>query len=45
MRNQLLADTLKRLALSHDPVHLFYSPNGEIARMIVEEFGQNGKTE
>lgn len=44
VRNPILADTLKRLALSHDPVQLFYSANGEIARAIVEEFGQNSES-
>lgn len=42
MRDPELAETYKRLALSHDPVQLFYSANGEMARAIVDEFGQNG---
>jgi gamma-glutamyltranspeptidase len=42
IRNPVLANTLNRIALSHDPVKLFYNPNGDIAKVIAEEFGQNG---
>jgi gamma-glutamyltranspeptidase len=42
IRNPVLANTLKRIALSHDPVQLFYNPNAANAKIIAEEFGQNG---
>lgn len=42
IRDPVLSSTYKRLALSHDPVQLFYSANGELAREIVDEFASNG---
>ncbi|KAL3091694.1 hypothetical protein niasHT_024276 [Heterodera trifolii] len=42
MRDGILAETLKRLALSHEPLQLFYSANGEIAKIIADEFANNG---
>ncbi|CAK5118210.1 unnamed protein product [Meloidogyne enterolobii] len=42
IRNPQLAETLKKLALTNDPINLFYGNNGAIAKQIVEEFAQNG---
>nr|CAD2187232.1 unnamed protein product [Meloidogyne enterolobii] len=42
IRNPQLAETLKKLALTNDPINLFYGNNGAIAKQIVEEFTQNG---
>uniref|UniRef100_A0A1I8B9B3 Gamma-glutamyltransferase n=1 Tax=Meloidogyne hapla TaxID=6305 RepID=A0A1I8B9B3_MELHA len=42
IRNPLLAETYKKLALTNDPINLFYGNNGAIAKQIVEEFNQNG---
>lgn len=35
-----MADTLKKLAVSTDPIRLFY--NGEMAKQIADEIGENG---
>uniref|UniRef100_A0A183CG28 Gamma-glutamyltranspeptidase 1 n=1 Tax=Globodera pallida TaxID=36090 RepID=A0A183CG28_GLOPA len=42
IRDNILAETLKRLALSHEPLQLFYSANGDMAKLIADEFAANG---
>ncbi|KAI3415655.1 hypothetical protein GPALN_005248 [Globodera pallida] len=42
IRDNVLAETLKRLALSHEPLQLFYSANGDMAKLIADEFAANG---
>uniref|UniRef100_A0A914HS08 Gamma-glutamyl transpeptidase n=1 Tax=Globodera rostochiensis TaxID=31243 RepID=A0A914HS08_GLORO len=42
IRDNVLAETLKRLALSHEPLQLFYSVNGDMAKLIADEFAANG---